>query len=170
MAMAHLRNEDKIKDVKGFEQVAVLDDLQMPGFNIPWETTGRRWDVLLEGGIMREYKGAKGLGTQRLDRRFEREFLNDTFHHLFRIDSPPADFEWVIKTQGGVDQYKEKMRLMLGEAKDGDVIGSLDSRLKEALKFMRKHDEARYREAINRITELRKKLLDNKLAIVAQVN
>lgn len=119
---------------------------------------------------MREYKGAKGLGTQRADNRFKREFLNDTFHHLFRIDSPPADFEWVIKTQGGVDKYKEKMRLMLGEAKDGDVIGSLDERLKTALKFMRKHDRARHDEAVKRITDLRKKLLDGKLAIVAQAS
>lgn len=119
---------------------------------------------------MREYKGAKGLGTQRADNRFKREFLNDTFHHLFRIDSPPADFEWVIKTQGGVDKYKEKMRLMLGEAKDGDVIGSLDGRLKEALEFMEDFDPDRYKEAISRITALREKLLTDKLAIKAQVN
>lgn len=119
---------------------------------------------------MREYKGAKGRWTQRADNRFKREFLNDTFHHLFRIDSPPADFEWIIKTQGGVDKYKEKMGLMLGETKDGDVIGSLDERLKTALKFMRKHDRSRYDEAVKRIKKLREKLLANQLAIVAQVN
>lgn len=135
--------------------------------DIPWRKTGRRWDVIVDNDKMIEVKGEKGDLDQVVDPRFGREFKNDMLRYLFYIDPPPSDFEWVVKTEGGAARYKEKIVQLLGNADGRDVIGSMDSGLKEVLSFMKIRDAARYEEAVLRLKDIREKLDDDILVMTA---
>lgn len=175
LALAHLKNKNLLDKVVGFEEPADFSALKMGDFTLPStkspkDESGRKWDVLLEDDKMLEVKGAKAVDTQKLDSRFEREFKNDVLHHLFRIDTPPAEFEWIIKTEGGKEKYKAAMKKLLGEENDKTVEGDIDDGLLRALAYMEYYDEKRYKLALERLEKLREKLNADQLVFVGSVN
>lgn len=98
------------------------------------------------------------------------EGRNEVLHNLLRIDSPPEDFEWVIKTQDGVDGYTKAFEKLLGKAKDGDPLGDIDPALRQVLEHMKVKDPARFNLALVRLKELRDKLDNQELVILGNVD
>ncbi|MEZ5507996.1 MAG: hypothetical protein R3F47_10910 [Gammaproteobacteria bacterium] len=91
-------------------------------------------------------------------------------HYLFRINTPPEDFVWVIKTQDGVNGYKAAFEKLLGKAKgEDDLLGDIDEGLRTVLQYMEKYDRNRYDLALERLEVLRDKLIHNELVILGNV-
>ena len=90
-------------------------------------------------------------------------------HYLLRIDTPPEDFVWVIKTQDGVNGYKAAFEKLLGKATDKDSLGNIDGGLRTVLQYMENFDPRRYQLALDRLEKLRDKLVYDELVILGNV-
>lgn len=91
-------------------------------------------------------------------------------HYLFRINTPPEDFVWVIKTQDGVNGYKAAFEKLLGKAKGRDnPLGDIDGGLRTVLEYMKNYDPERYNVALERLKKLRDKLVYDELVILGNV-
>lgn len=91
-------------------------------------------------------------------------------HYLLRIDTPPEDFEWVIKTQDGVDGYTKEFEKLLGKPKGDDPLGDIDPALRQVLEHMEIENNDRFLLAIERLEELRDKLANKELVILGNVD